>query len=115
MASANIGIIRKETQIGNEELERISVALDGGIGLSGGGCGALSGALMALGLKYALHPKNTEPDKLKNIYRAMDSGFFKMAKILVSKFIKEFEYLECKRITNTKFKNSCLKFIKALF
>ena len=97
--------IRKKTQIGNERLERISVALDGGMGLSGGGCGALSGALMALGLKYALNPKNTEPDKLKNIYRAMDSEFFKKAKILVSKFIKEFEYLECKRITTTKFRN----------
>jgi len=97
--------IREETQIGNEGLEHISVALDGGIGLSGGGCGALSGALMALGLKYALHPKNTQQDKLKNIYRAMDSEFFKMAKILVSNFIKEFEYLECKRITATKFRN----------
>ena len=97
--------IREETQIGNEELERISVALDGGMGLSGGGCGALSGALMALGLKFALHPKNIESDKLKNIYRAMDSEFFKMAKILVSKFIKEFEYLECNRITATKFRN----------
>ena len=97
--------IREESGIGNEELERISVALDGGMGLSGGGCGALSGALMALGLKYALHPKNTEPDKLRNIYKAMDSEFFSKARILVNHFIKEFEYLECKRITATEFKN----------
>lgn len=97
--------IREETGIGNEELERISVALDGGMGLSGGGCGALSGALMALGLKYALHPKKTEPHKLKNIYRAMDSEFFRMAIILVKGFINEFDALECSRITGTKFKN----------
>ena len=97
--------IRKETGIGNEELERISVALDGGMGLSGGGCGALSGALMALGLKYALHPKKTEPHKLKNIYRAMDSEFFRMAIILVKAFIKEFDALECSRITGKNFKN----------
>lgn len=97
--------IREETGIGNEELERISVALDGGMGLSGGGCGALSGALMALGLKYALDPKNTEPNKLKNIYKAMDSEFFKKARILVNNFIKEFEYLECKRITGKNFEN----------
>ena len=97
--------IREKTGIGNEKLEQISVALDGGIGLSGGGCGALSGALMALGLKYALDPKNTEPKKLKNIYKAMDSEFFKMAKILMSQFIKEFEYLECERIAATKFMN----------
>jgi len=81
--------IREKTEIGNEQLERISVALDGGIGLSGGGCGALSGALMALGLKYALDPQKTEPDKLRNIYRAMDSEFFRMAKILVKNFIKK--------------------------
>lgn len=97
--------IRNETKIGSEKLERISVALDGGIGLSGGGCGALSGALMALGLKYALDPINTDPDKLRNIYKAMDSEFFAMAKILVSQFIKEFEYFECSRITGVKFKD----------
>ena len=97
--------IREETGIGNEELERISVALDGGMGLSGGGCGALSGALMALGLKYALDPKNTDPDKLKNIYKAMDSAFFNKAKILVSKFIKEFECFECTRLTGENFEN----------
>ncbi len=97
--------IREKTGIGNEKLEQVSVALDGGIGLSGGGCGALSGALMALGLKYALDPKNTEPDKLRNIYRSMDSEFFMMAKILVSQFIKEFEYFECSRITGAKFKD----------
>jgi hypothetical protein len=79
--------------------------MDGGMGLSGGGCGALSGALMALGLKYALNPKNTEPDKLRNIYRAMDSEFFRMAKFLVNDFINEFEFFECSKITATKFKD----------
>ncbi len=97
--------IREETKIGNEELERISVALDGGMGLSGGGCGALSGALMALGLKYALHPQKTESHKLKNIYRAMDSEFFRKAIVLVKAFISEFDALECSRITGMKFKN----------
>ena len=97
--------IREKTEIGNEQLERISVALDGGIGLSGGGCGALSGALMALGLKYALDPKYTEPNKLRNIYRAMDSEFFRMARMLVNDFIKEFDYFECSKITGTRFKD----------
>jgi C_GCAxxG_C_C family probable redox protein len=95
--------IREETGVGNERLERISVALDGGIGLSGGGCGALSGALMALGLKYALDPKKTDPKQLRNIYRSMDSEFFSKAKILVSRFIKTFGYFECSRLTGKKF------------
>jgi hypothetical protein len=97
--------IRGKTGIGDDQLERISVVLDGGIGLSGGGCGALSGALMAIGLKYALDPKHTEPKKLRNIYRAMDSEFFRMAKILVGRFIKEFGYFECSRLTGTQFED----------
>ena len=95
--------IREETGVGNEKIERISIALDGGIGLSGGGCGALSGALMALGLKYALDPKKTDPKQLRNIYRSMDSEFFSKARILVSRFIKTFGYFECSRLTGMEF------------
>ena len=95
--------IREETGVGNERMERISIALDGGIGLSGGGCGALSGALMALGLKYALDPKKTDPKQLRNIYRSMDSEFFSKARILVSRFIKRFGYFECSRLTGKEF------------
>jgi len=97
--------IRAQTGVGSERLERISVALDGGIGLSGGGCGALSGALMALGLRYALDTKNTEPDKLKNIYRAFDAEFFRKAILLADGFIKEFGALECSRLSGRKFTN----------
>jgi hypothetical protein len=97
--------IRAQTGVGSERLERISVALDGGIGLSGGGCGALSGALMALGLRYALDTKNTEPDQLKNIYRAFDAEFFRQAILLANGFIKEFGALECSRLSGRKFKD----------
>ena len=97
--------IRAQTGIGSERLERISVALDGGIGLTGDGCGALSGALMALGLRYALDPKDTEPDKLKNIYRSFDSEFFRKAILLVNGFVKEFGALECSRLGGRKFKD----------
>lgn len=95
--------VRQQTDIGNDKVERVSIALDGGIGLTGGGCGALSGALMALGLKYALNPKNTDPNKLKNVYRAMDSEFFRKAKLLVNEFIQRFGYLECARLTGIQF------------
>jgi hypothetical protein len=97
--------IRAQTGVGSERLERISVALDGGVGLSGGGCGALSGALMALGLRYALDTKNTEPDQLKNIYRAFDAEFFRQAILLANGFIKEFGALECSRLTDRNFKD----------
>lgn len=97
--------IRKATGIGSERLERISVALDGGIGLSGGGCGALSGALMALGLRYALDTKNTDPAALRNIYRALDAEFFRKAAILADGFIKKFQYVECSKLTARTFKD----------
>jgi C_GCAxxG_C_C family probable redox protein len=97
--------IREQTGVGDEKMERIAVALDGGVGLTGGGCGALSGALMALGLKYALDPSKTDPEKLKNIYRAMDSLFFHKAKKLVSRFLSRFGYMECSRLTGRTFEN----------
>lgn len=97
--------IRRETGVGSDRLERISVALDGGIGLSGGGCGALSGGVMALGLKYALDPKKTNPKQLRNIYRSMDSEFFRKARILVNGFIKKFGYMECERLTGRRFED----------
>jgi len=97
--------IRRETGVGSKRVEQISIALDGGIGLSGGGCGALSGALMALGLKYALDPQKTDSKQLRNIYRSMDSAFFSKAKILVSRFIKTFGYFECSRLTGKKFQD----------
>jgi len=104
-ASGVLEEIRLQTGIGHERLEQIAVALDGGIGLSGGGCGALSGALMALGLRFALDPKKTDPRQLRNIYRSMDSEFFRKAKILVSRFIKTFGYLECSRLTGNHFQD----------
>jgi len=97
--------IRKETGIGSERLERISVAMDGGIGLSGGGCGALSGALMALGLRYALDTKNTDTAALRNIYKALDAEFFRKAAMLANGFIKKFQYVECSRLTSRNFKD----------
>ncbi|MBN2025315.1 MAG: C_GCAxxG_C_C family protein [Actinobacteria bacterium] len=49
--------IRGATGHGSLYLEQLSVALDGGIGLSGGLCGALAGALMPIGLIWGLQPR----------------------------------------------------------
>ncbi len=97
--------LREETGIGNRKLERVAVALDGGIGLTGGGCGALAGALMTLGLAFALDPAETDPKELRNVYRSMDSQFFRMAKELMRAFLKAFGALECRRLSGTRFSN----------
>ena len=49
--------IREATGHGSLYLEQLSVAYDGGIGLSGGLCGALAGALMPIGLIWGLQPR----------------------------------------------------------
>gem|GEM_PF-350294 len=45
---------RKETGLGNERLETMALALDGGVGLTGGVCGALVGAIMALNTVWGI-------------------------------------------------------------
>jgi len=40
--------VRKRTNVGDELMERVSVVFDGGVGLRGGACGALVGAVMPL-------------------------------------------------------------------
>jgi hypothetical protein len=47
-ASQVLAGIRADTGYGSLYLEQLSMALDGGVGLSGGLCGALAGAIMAL-------------------------------------------------------------------
>jgi len=49
-AQAVLEIIRKRTGIGDPLLERLSLVMDGGVGLTGGVCGALAGAVMGLNL-----------------------------------------------------------------
>lgn len=44
--------VREACGIGNDTLERISFVLDGGVALSGGVCGALAGAVMAVNLAF---------------------------------------------------------------
>jgi hypothetical protein len=49
--------VRDDTGYGSLYLEQISLAFDGGIGLSGGLCGALAGALLPMGLIWGIDPK----------------------------------------------------------
>jgi len=46
--------IREQTGTGYDLLERASVVFDGGLGLQGGGCGALAGAIMGINLKLGM-------------------------------------------------------------
>ncbi|MBW1899838.1 MAG: C_GCAxxG_C_C family protein, partial [Deltaproteobacteria bacterium] len=47
--------VRERTGIGNDRLERLSIVFDGGVGLRGVLCGALSGAILALNLLHGFN------------------------------------------------------------
>ena len=51
--------IREQTGIGNENLEQLSFIFDGGLGLQGGVCGALAGAIMGINLLVGLNIRDT--------------------------------------------------------
>jgi|GEM_PF-927949 len=95
--------IRTETGIGSHFLERVSIALDGGIGLNGGGCGALAGGIMALGLAFALDTNQFDPTQLRNVFRSLDAEFFRKAIQLTDGFINQFQFLECSSLTGKNF------------
>ena len=47
--------VHSKTSIGNKRLERLSIVMDGGIGLRGALCGALAGAILSLNLVHGFN------------------------------------------------------------
>ncbi|MHA1511765.1 MAG: C-GCAxxG-C-C family protein [Promethearchaeota archaeon] len=104
--------IRNETNIGNSTVERISVALDGGVGLQGGACGAMTGAVMAISLHLAKNIRKSsmlsnmkdlrESPKKLNEQKSFDD-FYSVGGKFMSSFLEQTSNLECKDISNTIF------------
>ena len=95
--------IKKRTGISDSYLQQLSTGLSGGIGLSGGGCAALSAGIMLLGLKYG--NKNLEDGEKRSPLRWSPPKFVKYANKLIKLFKEKFGSLECRDITNTTFKD----------
>ena len=104
--------IREATGRGSLYLERLSVALDGGIGLSGGLCGALAGALMPIGLIWGLQPREAGlietmqftgrgHEDLKS--NPEKPGMWTVGKPFVKEFQNKFGSLECRDIVGRTF------------
>ncbi|MGQ9475074.1 MAG: C-GCAxxG-C-C family protein [Actinomycetota bacterium] len=104
--------IREEIGRGNHFLEDISIALDGGVGLSGGLCGALAGALLSLGEVWGIDPQ--EEGLLGtlgffvqghlNLYAGKGKrGLWAMGNPLVRGFRRRFGSLECHELTGREF------------
>ena len=104
--------IREDTGYGSLYLEQLSVALDGGVGLSGGLCGALAGALLSMGLLWGIDPKKEGivgtlvPFVRGHVNLYMGRGeaeLWAVANPFMREFAREFGSLECRDVTARRF------------
>jgi hypothetical protein len=106
--------IKERTGIANGKLEELSFVFDGGVGLQGGVCGALAGAIMGINNLVGMNVR--ENSYFQNV-KAFTIGHynllrdkqiespepFNVGKQVVGKFLKEASNLECKAITGKRF------------
>ncbi|MBC7228772.1 MAG: C_GCAxxG_C_C family protein [Actinobacteria bacterium] len=104
--------LREETGLGSLFLERMSVALDGGVGLSGGLCGALGAALLAMGLVWGIDPRKeglvgTLVPFVRghvNLYAGRsEPELWAVANPFMREFRKRYGSLECRDLTGCRF------------
>lgn len=95
--------IRERTGVGDKTIEQLVIVLDGGIGMSGGGCGALAGGLIALGLQFGNEHTKEDAFKLRNIFRTIPRKFSKITNELIDQFEERYGSLECEGIVGKKF------------
>lgn len=106
--------IRERNGVGDPLLERLSFIFDGGVGLQGGVCGALAGAVMGINLLLGMNIRNT---KYFQTIKAFAEGHvnlllkkpmgkpepFGVGKDIVKRFRAEAGGTECSSITKMKF------------
>ena len=106
--------IKKQTGVGDDLLEQLSFVFDGGIGLQGGACGALVGAILGVNLLIGM---NVRDMKYSEILKAFAVGHknlltnkpvekpepFNVGKEIVNRFKEEAGAIECQTITGQKF------------
>jgi hypothetical protein len=106
--------IRKKTGINSKRLEKLSFVFDGGVGLTGGVCGALAGAIIGINLLLGLPVRNISYWKtikgfgVGHVNLLVDRPFgtqepFKAGKQVVQKFKENAGSTECFDITGESF------------
>ena len=97
-------MIREKTGLGDKTIEHLSTVFDGGIGMSGGVCGALTGGVIALGLQFGYEHSKEDAFKMRDIFRTIPRKFSKISNKFIDKFIVKYGSFECEGIAKGKFK-----------
>ncbi|MBN2025224.1 MAG: C_GCAxxG_C_C family protein [Actinobacteria bacterium] len=106
--------IREDSGYGSLFLEQLSVALDGGIGLSGGLCGALAGAILPISLVWGIDPrKEGLAGTIAASIRGQSNLYFDrqvpelwgLASLLMREFKERYASLECRDIVGRSFRS----------
>ena len=113
-AQAVLAGIKEKTGIGDDLLEQLSFVFDGGIGLHGGACGALAGAILGVNLLMGMDVRDM---RYSQTFKAFAVGRknlltnkpvkkpepFNVGKEIVKNFKKKAGAIECHMITGKKF------------
>lgn len=108
--------IRERTGMGDSLLERSSIVFDGGVALTGGVCGALAGAIMAINLLLGRDIRNTKYTStikdfvIGHLNLLLDKPLtmpdpFGAGKDIVREFRGETGALNCRDITHKEFRD----------
>lgn len=113
-AQAVLSGIRKRTDIGDMRLERLAFVYDGGVAYTGGLCGALAGAIMAVNLMMGLSTRSLSYWKIIKAFTVGHVNLIKKEPMgppepfmagqeVVEAFRKSAGSLECRSITGKNF------------
>ena len=106
--------IKEQTGIGDDLLEQLSFVFDGGIGLQGGACGALAGAILGVNLIMGLNVRDMKNSEILKAFAVGHKNLlinkpvekpepFNVGKGIVKNFREEAGAIECQTITGQKF------------
>ncbi len=113
-ATTVLAEIEKKTGLADDILNRIAFVFDGGVGLSGGICGALVGAILGINLKFGMDIRNISYLKNFNGFIAGHLNLlrkkppskaepFSVGNNIVQQFINQAGSVECATITGQTF------------
>ena len=113
-AQAVLTQVKERTGVSDALMERSSIVFDGGVGLKGGLCGALAGALMAMNLIHGLNTRKTNYGQIiksfvighVNLLLDIPKGMpepFGIGMGMVQEFRRQAGSIECREITDKAF------------